>query len=209
MAFDNYQYHIDILSGYRKQYEGVIEGKTAVIENRIRQYYYDEVNRKISALDMERSMQNKAKSGLESLMIHMYFAGNPPFMSDHDGTPVISQGRVELLPMYDEIRRINVDLLTRYNTETSINPIYYQESKKMWFENKSWLLFNIKESELNKFDYESLRHYVFLGVDSHISKHYNLDCIYSLMPKLHHNSTSEGMFFEWQFILRCVALNKI
>ena len=216
--FDNsYQWKIDMMLEYRKQYEDEItEGEHLMVQNRVRESYLGEVNFKIAMLERERDAMNKSKSGMEMVMMHQTFNGHAPFSWGRDGNESRPSFRVEPLPLYKEVLQLNVDIINDFNAKTHPYPeyIFYHikdnQLQKRHGRVYTYRLGRIKEHDINHFDYDKLKKLLYTNISTHyLGKDRFMEVFHSVIPFFHSNDDNlQEPFHEWIFPMRCNIVNK-
>lgn len=209
---DIYQSKIDIMLEYRKQYEDeIIEGEHLIVQNRVRESYLGEVNLKIAMLERERDAMNNAKSDMEMVMMHQTFNGHAPFSWGRDGDESRPSLRIEPLPLYKEVLQLNVDIINDFNAKTHPYPeyiIYYLKDNKLHERMgrvSRYRLGRIKEHDINHFDYDAFKKFLYGYIDNHyLGKDSFMEIFHSVIPFFHSNNDNlHEPFHEWIFPMRC------
>jgi hypothetical protein len=217
-SFDEkYQWQIDRMLEYRKQYEDKItEGEHLIVQNRVRESYLGEVNFKIAMLERERDAMNNAKSGMEMVIMHQTFNGHAPFSWGRDGNESRASFRVEPLPLYKEVLQLNIDIINDFNAKTHAYPkyiIHYLKDNKCHQrigEVHTYRLGRIKEHDIYGFDYDSLKKLLYSYIPNHyLGEDKFIEVFHSVIPFFHSNDDNlQEPFHEWIFPMRCSIKNK-
>ena len=213
---ESYQWKIDRMVDYRRQYEDKItQGEHLIVQNRVREAYLGEVNMKIWQLERERDAMNNSKSGLEMVIMHQTFNGHAPFSWGRDGTESRLTLRVEPLPLYKEVLQLNVDIINDFNAKTHNYPeyiIHYLKDKKLHQRRgkvNQYRLGSIKEDEIHRFDYESIKTLLYANISYYLGEDRIMEVFHSVIPFFHSNDDNlQEPFHEWIFPMRCSMVNK-
>lgn len=207
----SYQWKIDMMLEYRKQYEdAIIEGEHLIVQNRVREAYLGEVNMKILQLERECGAMNKAKSGLEMVIMHQTFNGHAPFSWGRDGTDSRPSMKVEVLPKYKEVLQINIDVINEFKAATHMYPkymVYELIDNKLcsrFGEVYTYRLGQVRENEIDFLDYNALKSKLYDYIPHYIGEGDKMEVFHCILPHFSSNDSNlNEPFHEWSFEMRC------
>ncbi len=180
-----------MLKEYRKRYETPFpKGDHSIIKNRIRETYLNNVDDKILSMELEKNAILEAKDGLEVAIYHTTFNSHSPFSFGRDGEYSPMSLRVDLLPRYEDVLAMNINLAEKFTVPTYPRFIDWEtvggELKSRFLECFTYLLpFTVEEALIEEFPLKPAEDWVIKHMKDKEKRHF-----FEILPSL--CSTSEG-----------------
>jgi len=187
----------------------IIEGDNLIIQNNIRRHYLRNIEEVISNEHIKKAtlkrIDNPFTHALMSTMFESYGT-----MPGRDGVTDFVSFKKEKLPRYEEIKQLNVDLVSefnldmcdrKYNIKDSINNKTYQAVNH--------LIFICSREEFDLMDYKTMKHFISTRIKNYFfnDKRNGIRFIYTLIPELYLNSDNyDKVRFEYRFVMNGVFL---